>query len=100
LIELFVAKEDLTWAQVSVDHAFLVNELEQVNNLQADIDRFDLSEESRHAFLLATRNRVSRADRRSCCLLLDFHTGLLFTDVLFQAVARVFLDLAVDDTFG
>ena len=53
LVELLVAKEDLAWAEIGVDHVLAVDQLEQVNDLKADVNRLNLSEEGRLAFDLA-----------------------------------------------
>ena len=56
LVELLVAKEDLAWAEIGVDHVLAVDQLEQVNDLKADVNRLNLSEEGRLAFDLAARH--------------------------------------------
>ena len=56
LVELFVAKEDLAWAEIGVDHVLAVDQLKQVNDLKADVNRLNLSEEGRLAFDLAARH--------------------------------------------
>ena len=97
-----------------------MNELKQIDDLQADIDRLHLSEEGRLALGLADAGCVQRSrwafvDRirssshvwvQKCrglgwhlTLLLDLHTSLLLHDILFKAISLVFLNLPIYDTF-
>ena len=100
LVESFVTKENLAGAEIRMDDALLMDKLEKVDDLKANIDRLDLGEKGRHALLLAAWDSVSGADCRSGRLLLDLHTRLLLSYILFQAVTRVLLYLAIDDALG
>ena len=46
LVKSLAAQEDLVRAEVSMDHVLVVDELKQVDDLEADIDRFNFCEES------------------------------------------------------
>ena len=52
LVQFLVAQEDLARAQICMHHALVMDQLEQVDDLKADIDRFYLGEESWQALLL------------------------------------------------
>ena len=102
-------------------HVLAVDQLEQVNDLEADVNRLNLSEEGRLAFDLAARHyrflhggvgaRLGHCLRRRLIqtalllvgrhltLLFDFQTGFLLQNVLFETVALALFNLSVDNAF-
>lgn len=110
----------MTRAQIRMHDVLMVDQLEQINDFEANVNRLDFCEESglaldlrarqevllshivaRHLgsrICLSGRLRILLLVRGQQAFLLDFQAGLFLKDVLLEAVSLGLLDLAIDDS--
>ena len=94
-IKFFFAKENCVGIQVSMHDVLLVDQLKEVNQLQADVYRFYFCEEGRQAFLCPLWPSVFAGVYKTCLNLLVLCWRVLlcsfYKAFLFNLYARLFL---------